>query len=124
MTLKDIFKFPSNGVLKPLEEKKISITFAPQTEMILNTQFEFKVKDGNDLFVNCFAQSQRPSASFVKSELVIDDMYLNVPNEKTIQLCNHSVLEATFSWGKVNINIFMTKIVITAFSMIKYYILE
>ena len=69
--------------------------------MILNTQFEFKVKDGNELIVNCYGQSQRPSASFLKSEIIIGDMYLNVLNEKLTRLCNHSVLEAQFSWGKV-----------------------
>ena len=87
--------------MKPLEEKKISIIFVPQIEMILNTQFEFKVKDGNELIVNCYGQSQRPSASFLKSEIIIGDMYLNVLNEKLTRLCNHSVLEAQFSWGKV-----------------------
>lgn len=87
--------------MKPLEDKKISITFIPQTEMILNTQFEFKIKDGNELTVNCFGQSQRPSASFLKSEIIIGDLYLNVVNEQIAKLCNHSVLEAQFSWGKV-----------------------
>ena len=96
-----MFNFPSSGELKPLEDKKLSIAFQPTVELILNTQFEFKVKDGNELVVNCFGQSQRPSASFLASEIIISDMYLNVVNEQIAKLCNHSVLEAEFTWGPV-----------------------
>ncbi len=114
-----MFKFPLNGELKPLEEKKISISFVPQNEIILNTQFEFKVKDGNELVVNCFGQSQRPSASFLSSEILIEDMYLNVINEKLAKLCNHSTLEAQFSWGKVWENFNLKFINLKLFEIIK-----
>jgi hypothetical protein len=49
---------------------------------------------------NCLAQSQRPSASLVQSSLLLEELYLNVEKRVVVQLCNHSMLEADFIWGK------------------------
>jgi hypothetical protein len=106
---KELFGFETEGSLQPLESKKLNIIFAPIDEIIVNTQFKFEIENGNgnDLFFNCFAQSQRPSASFMTSQLNLDELYLNVIHKTKAILCNHSVLEAKFKLGQVNFIIFV-----------------
>lgn len=38
----------------------------------------------------------------MKSQLVLDELYLNVIHNTKAILCNHSVLEAEFRLGQVN----------------------
>ena len=52
--LKDFFEFPLEGELQPLEIAKIEIKFKPTHEILLNTQFSFKIKDGNDMYCELF----------------------------------------------------------------------
>ena len=59
----------------------------------------------NSRTCNCFAQAQRPKASFLESEILIEEMYLNVEHEINAKLCNHSVLEAEFQFGEVNLKL-------------------
>jgi hypothetical protein len=43
----DYFEFRKEGQLKPLEIEKIPVLFNPTNEIILKTQFELTVEDGN-----------------------------------------------------------------------------
>ncbi len=96
----DLFEFPPEGSLQPLESTRVEVTFAPKAELVLNTQFEFFIEDGNTLACNCYAQVQRACASFVESEVTLDTLYLNVEDIAVARLCNHSVLETRFKFGK------------------------
>ena len=51
---------------------------------------------------NCYGQAQRPVASFLQSEIILDNLFLNIEQEFTFQLFNHSMLKADFVWGKVS----------------------
>jgi hypothetical protein len=98
----NLFKFANEGDLLPLETKKIEITFVPVEEIILNTFFEIKIHNGNVLTVNCHAQAQRPTVSLLSSEVVLNELYLNVEASLFVNICNHSVLETEFCWSKVH----------------------
>lgn len=105
----NLFKFANEGDLLPLETKKIEITFVPIEEIILNTLFEIKIQNGNVLTVNCHAQAQRPLVSFLNSEIVLNELYLNVETSLFVNICNHSVLETEFCWTKVHLSVFYLK---------------
>jgi hypothetical protein len=97
-----LFKFANEGDLLPLETKKIEIAFVPVEEIMLNTLFEIKIQNGNILAVNCHAQAQKPTVSLLNSEIVLNELYLNVETSFFVNICNHSVLETEFCWIKVN----------------------
>ncbi len=51
--------------------------------------------------LNCFAQCQKPSASLLKSDVDLGQLFVNVYHEFVVQLCNHSAFEIKFQWAKV-----------------------
>ena len=104
-----LFKFANEGDLLPLETKKIEITFVPDEEIILNTMFEIKIQNGNFIAVNCHAQAQRPTVSLLNSEVMLNELYLNVEASLFVNICNHSVLETEFYWAKVHSSSFDIK---------------
>ncbi len=96
----ELFEFPPEGNLQPLEAVRVEITFTPKAELILKTQFEFVIEDGNTIACNCVAQVQKANASFLDSQVTVDALYLNVEDIAIARLCNHSVLETRFKFGK------------------------
>jgi len=97
----NLFEFENEGDLLPLETRKIEITFVPVEETIINTFFEIKIQNGNVITVNCHAQAQTPTVSLLNSEVVLNELYLNVEASLFVNICNHSVLETEFFWAKV-----------------------
>lgn len=51
----ELFQFPPEGVLQPLEAVKVEVVFMPSYEIILNNQFTFEIENGNPMYVKfCF----------------------------------------------------------------------
>ena len=95
-----LFEFPPEGSLQPLETLRLQIAFKPLAEIIVSTQFSLVVENGNVVHCNCFAQAQRSSASFLESHVYADSLYVNVESIAIAKLCNHSVIQAEFTFGK------------------------
>lgn len=45
----EMFEFPPEGSLQPLEALRVEIVFKPKTEIILRNQFDFVIEDGNSM---------------------------------------------------------------------------
>ncbi|CAF0775579.1 unnamed protein product [Brachionus calyciflorus] len=97
---KDLYSFPSNGSLLPLETKEIEITFNPKEEAIMKTIFVLNAENGNNLTFFCHSQAQKPKITFENDEIVLEELYLNVEKVFLVHLVNHSNLGANFFWKK------------------------
>lgn len=96
----ELFEFPPEGTLQPLETMRVEVIFMPTSEIILNNQFDISIENGNVISCNCYAQVQRSNASFLESQVYADGLYLNVETIAIAKLCNHSVLQTEFKFGK------------------------
>ena len=52
-------------------------------------------------YIKCTGQSKRPEVAVLESEVLLNDIYVNVKTYKIVRLQNNGPVEAKFEWGKV-----------------------
>ncbi|XP_053374594.1 deleted in lung and esophageal cancer protein 1-like isoform X2 [Mercenaria mercenaria] len=91
---------PSEGELKPLESRQITVTFHPLSAKSFRRVVEVMVEDGQDCNIACFAEVQTVQACLLQCEVTMPKVYIGVPVIATAKLLNQTLLPAVFEWGE------------------------
>ncbi|KAK3588190.1 hypothetical protein CHS0354_012251 [Potamilus streckersoni] len=96
------FKFePAEGKLKPLERKKIKMTFKPTSVKSVKTVVEVSVEDGNECHIGVYGEVQIPQVCFMTCELNMAEVYKDVPRVTVAKLLNQTLLLTRYEFGQV-----------------------
>ncbi|XP_060555800.1 deleted in lung and esophageal cancer protein 1-like isoform X2 [Ruditapes philippinarum] len=90
---------PSEGELKPLEIREITVTFHPLTAKSFRRVIEVMVEDGQDSKIACYAEVQTVQACLIQCEVTLPRVYVGVPVMATAKLFNQTLLPTVFEWG-------------------------
>nr|XP_022304299.1 deleted in lung and esophageal cancer protein 1-like isoform X2 [Crassostrea virginica] len=101
MAESDFIFTPSGGELKPLEQKKVSIEFKPTAEQTLKAILEVQVEDGNKINLAALGEVQTPAVCFSSCQIVMEEVYKDVPIKYQAILVNQTLLPTRFSLGQV-----------------------
>ncbi|XP_052802383.1 deleted in lung and esophageal cancer protein 1-like isoform X2 [Mya arenaria] len=92
---------PDGGELKPLESRKVKVTFNPHLARSVRRIVEVIVEDGSNCNLACFAEVQVTQVCLIESEIYMPRVYKGVPVMSIALLFNQTLLPAVFEWGQV-----------------------
>ncbi|WAQ94651.1 DLEC1-like protein [Mya arenaria] len=91
---------PDGGELKPLESRKVKVTFNPHLARSVRRIVEVIVEDGSNCNLACFAEVQVTQVCLIESEIYMPRVYKGVPVMSIALLFNQTLLPAVFEWGQ------------------------
>ncbi|XP_019622348.1 PREDICTED: deleted in lung and esophageal cancer protein 1-like [Branchiostoma belcheri] len=91
---------PSSGELPPLGSLAVRAVFKPARCRSVRTVFVLMVPNGPDSHVSAQVEVQTPQVCLMSCQLVIDEIYTDVPVRREITLLNQTLLETDFTWGQ------------------------
>ncbi|XP_078681945.1 deleted in lung and esophageal cancer protein 1-like isoform X2 [Branchiostoma floridae x Branchiostoma belcheri] len=91
---------PSSGELPPLGSLAVRAVFKPARCRSVRTVFVLMVPNGPDSHVSAQVEVQTPQVCLMSCQLVIDEIYTDVPVRREITLLNQTLLETDFAWGQ------------------------
>ncbi|KAL5006767.1 hypothetical protein ScPMuIL_015573 [Solemya velum] len=92
---------PSTGALKPLESRRVLISFKPSEARSVRQVFEVHVENGKECVVSVLAEVQTPTVCLSSCEVSLDEVYLEVPSCYTTTMINQTLLLTEYYWGDV-----------------------
>ncbi|CAH1233881.1 DLEC1 [Branchiostoma lanceolatum] len=91
---------PSSGELPPLGSLAVRAVFKPARCRSVRTVFVLMVPNGPDSHVGAQVEVQTPQVCLMSCQLVIEEIYTDVPVRREITLLNQTLLETDFTWGQ------------------------
>ncbi|XP_056594485.1 deleted in lung and esophageal cancer protein 1 isoform X2 [Triplophysa dalaica] len=92
---------PCKGVLSPLESCNVNIVFRALYCQSFESVLHLTVLNGNGCHLSVRADVQSPQVCLQSCELVLDDLYVGVPQNGSVTIFNQTLLPTHFTWSKI-----------------------
>ncbi|KAF0028061.1 hypothetical protein F2P81_019148 [Scophthalmus maximus] len=89
---------PRRGVLPPLASCNVDVFFRPRFCQQFETELELGVENGTGCHLSVQADVQSPRVCLLNCELLLSELYVDVPAGASVTLFNQTLLPSHFKW--------------------------
>lgn len=94
--------YPVEGIIQPNQTQSIAVHFNPNELGTFRSFLECQIADSKACYLPVHAEVQRPNVVLSKSELLIEEAFVDVTQTSQVTITNTTLLPSEFQWNKVS----------------------